>query len=177
MNAVRYGKSSFGGGGFVAPRSTGMQVMNEFGRPISILIADDDTSDRELTRAALADARLENEVHCVSHGEELLDFLLHRGIYADFFQAPRPGLILLDLRMPGMDGLAALAEIKRHGELARIPVVVLTGNCSDETRAACYALGANHFIPKPVTFESLVAMMKSLGRYWFAVCRQTSAVV
>jgi len=174
---LRQSGTLLSGGRLVARRNTGMQVMNEFGRPISILIADDDQGDRDLTQAALADARLQNDIFCVSHGEELLDFLLHRGAYTDFFQAPRPGLILLDLKMPGMDGLAALAEIKQHSELARIPVVVLTGNCSDETRAACYALGANHFIAKPVTFESLVAMMKSLGKYWFAVCRQTSAVV
>lgn len=161
----------------MARQHTGMRVMNEFGRPISILIADDDQGDRELTQAALADARLENDVYCVGHGQELLDFLFHRGVYTDYLQAPRPGLILLDLKMPGMDGLEVLAEIKKHTELARIPVVVLTGGCSDETRAACYALGANHFIPKPVTFESLVAMMKSLGRYWFAVCRQTTALV
>lgn len=160
----------------MARQRTGMQVMNEFGRPISILIADDDQGDRELTQAALADARLENDVYCVARGEELLDYLLHRGAYTNYLQAPRPGLILLDLKMPGMDGLEALAEFKMHPELARIPVVVLTGNCSDETRAACYALGVNHFIPKPVTFESLVAMMKSLGRYWFAVCRQTTAL-
>jgi CheY-like chemotaxis protein len=158
------------------PRGAGMQVMNEFGRPISILIADDDAEDRELTQAALADARLENDVFCVSSGEELLDFLLHRGEYQDFFQAPRPGLILLDLKMPGMDGLAALQEIKQNADLARIPVVILTGNSTEETRAACYALGANHFIPKPVTFESLILMMRSLGTYWFAVCRRTTAV-
>jgi CheY-like chemotaxis protein len=159
------------------PRGAGMQVMNEFGRPISILIADDDAEDRDLTQAALADARLENDVFCVSSGEELLDFLLHRGEYQDFFQAPRPGLILLDLKMPGMDGMAALQEIKQNADLARIPVVILTGNSTEETRAACYALGANHFIPKPVTFESLILMMRSLGTYWFAVCRRTTAVI
>jgi CheY-like chemotaxis protein len=158
-------------------RGAGMQVMNENGRPISILIADDDAEDRELTQAALADARLENDVYCVSSGPELLDYLLHRGEYTDFFQAPRPGLILLDLKMPGMDGMTVLEEIKRHPELARIPVVVLTGNSSDETRAACYELGASHFIPKPVTFESLILMMRSLGTYWFAVCRRTTAVL
>lgn len=158
------------------PRGAGMQVMNEFGRPISILIADDDAEDRDLTQAALADARLENDVFCVSSGEELFDFLLHRGEYQDFFQAPRPGLILLDLKMPGMDGLATLQEIKQNADLARIPVVILTGNSTEETRAACYSLGANHFIPKPVTFESLILMMRSLGAYWFAVCRRTTAV-
>lgn len=156
---------------------SGIQVMNENGRPISILIADDDAGDRELTQAALADARLENDVFCVSSGAELLDYLLHQGEYQDFFQAPRPGLILLDLKMPGIDGLAALTEIKRHPELSRIPVVVLTGNCSEEVRASCYALGASHFIPKPVTFESLIAMMRSLGTYWFAVCRRTTAAL
>ena len=156
-------------------RGAGMQVMNENGRPIAILIADDDAEDRELTQAALADARLENEVYCVSSGTELLDFLLHRGEYQDFFQAPRPGLILLDLKMPGEDGLAVLGEIKRHPELNRIPGVVLTGNGSEELRSSCYGLGASHFIPKPVTFESLIAMMRSLGTYWFAVCRRTTA--
>lgn len=154
-----------------------MKVMNESGRPISILIVDDDPEDRELTQAALADARIENDIHTVSDGQELLDYLLHQGDYQDYFQAPRPGLILLDLKMPGIDGLAALEEIKRRPDLSRIPVVVLTGSASDETRAACYALGASHFIAKPVTFESLIGMMRSLGKYWFAVTRRATAVI
>ncbi len=130
-----------------------------------------------MTQAALADARIENDIHTVDSGEELLDYLLHRGEHHDFFQAPRPGLILLDLKMPGLGGLAALEEIKRHPELSRIPVVVLTGSTCDETRAACYALGASHFIPKPVTFESLISMMRSLGKYWFAVTKRATAVL
>jgi CheY-like chemotaxis protein len=139
-------------------------------KPIAIVIADDDADDRMLARDALAEARLANDLFFVQDGEELLDFLRHRGRYADpAAAAPRPGLVLLDLNMPRMDGREALAEIKADPELRRIPVVVLTTSKAEEDILRTYDLGVNSFITKPVTFEGLVSVMKALGRHWFEI--------
>jgi len=136
---------------------------------IVILMADDDEDDRMLAREALAESRLANELYFVGDGEELLDFLHRRGAYADAQSAPRPGVILLDLNMPRMDGREALREIKADPQLRRIPVVVLTTSEAEEDILRSYELGANSFITKPVTFEGLVQVMQALGRYWFDI--------
>ncbi|MCZ7647997.1 MAG: response regulator [Planctomycetota bacterium] len=138
-------------------------------RPITILIADDDEDDRLLARDALTASRLANDVRFVEHGEELLDYLHRRGAYAKKGAAPRPGLILLDLNMPRMDGREALKAIKSDAELRRIPVVVLTTSKAEEDVYRSYDLGVNSFISKPVTFEGLVDLMKVLGQYWFEI--------
>ena len=138
-------------------------------RPITILLADDDEDDRLLARDALAESRLSNHLHMVSDGEELMDYLLRRGEYAEPAESPRPGLILLDLNMPKMDGREALKEIKSHPNLRQIPVVVLTTSQAEEDIYRTYDLGANSFITKPVMFESLVKVMKDLGNYWFEI--------
>jgi CheY-like chemotaxis protein len=141
----------------------------ETGKAITILLADDDADDRMLAREALEESRLANDLHFVEDGEELMDFLLHRGVYADPASSPRPGLILLDLNMPKMDGREALREIKGDPELRRIPVVVLTTSKAEEDIYRTYDLGVNSFITKPVTFEGLVAVMRGLGKYWFEI--------
>jgi CheY-like chemotaxis protein len=141
----------------------------ETGKAITILLADDDADDRMLAREALEESRLANDLHFVEDGEELMDFLLHRGAYADPASSPRPGLILLDLNMPKMDGREALREIKGDPELRRIPVVVLTTSKAEEDIYRTYDLGVNSFITKPVTFEGLVAVMRGLGKYWFEI--------
>jgi CheY-like chemotaxis protein len=138
-------------------------------KPITIVLADDDADDRMLAKDALQEARLANDLFFVPDGEELLDFLRHRGRYADPATAPRPGLILLDLNMPRMDGREALAEIKADPDLRRIPVVVLTTSKAEEDIYRTYDLGVNSFITKPVTFEGLVSVMKALGTYWFEI--------
>jgi len=132
-----------------------------------ILMADDDDDDRLLALDALAEARLEGDLHFVENGEELLDYLCHRGKYVQPASAPRPGLILLDLNMPRKDGREALREIKADPELRRIPIVVLTTSQADTDIGAIYELGANSFISKPFQFEALVAVMRVLGQYWF----------
>lgn len=132
-----------------------------------ILMADDDDDDRLLTRDAVAEAGLDGDLHFVQNGEELLDYLLHRGRYEAPAAAPRPGLILLDLNMPLKDGREALREIRADPELRRIPVVVLTTSKADTDIGAIYELGANSFISKPFQFEALVTVMKMLGQYWF----------
>ncbi len=136
---------------------------------VTILMADDDEDDCLLAREALAESRLANELHIVSDGEELMDYLYHRGLYTDGKMAPRPGLILLDLNMPKKDGREALREIKTDPNLKKIPVVVLTTSRAEEDIYRTYDLGANSFIIKPVTFASLVEVMKIIGKYWFEI--------
>ena len=138
-------------------------------RPITILLADDDPDDRMLARDALDESRLANDLHEVTDGEELLEYLRRQGKYADPASAPRPGLILLDLNMPRKDGREALREIKADPELRSIPVVVLTTSQAEEDIYRTYDLGVSSFITKPVSFEGLVAVMKALGRYWFEI--------
>lgn len=143
--------------------------MNTVRQPITILMADDDHEDREFAREALEAARLFNNFRTVEDGVELLDYLFRRGDYADPATSPRPGIILLDLKMPRMDGFEALGRIKAEPALARIPVVVLTTSGADEDIARSYDLGANSFIRKPVNFEGLVDAVRALGRYWFEI--------
>lgn len=143
--------------------------MSKQPKPITILLADDDSDDRMLAEDALAESRLANAVRYVEDGEELLDYLYHRGKYADPESAPRPGLILLDLNMPRKDGREALREIKADASLRRIPIVVLTTSKAEEDIYRTYDLGVNSFITKPVTFDGLVEVMKVLNRYWFEI--------
>lgn len=135
---------------------------------ITILMADDDADDRMLTRDALEESRLGNDLRFVEDGQELMDYLRREGSYANA-DAPRPGIILLDLNMPRKDGRQALQEIKADPELRRIPVVVLTTSKAEEDVLRTYDLGANSFITKPVTFEGLVEIIRALGNYWFRV--------
>ena len=131
-----------------------------------LLMAEDDSDDRLLVKDALSECSWHADLRFVSNGEELLDYLLRRGEFVNS-DAPRPGLILLDLNMPRKDGREVLREIKQHAELRRIPVVVLTTSRADTDIESIYALGANSFISKPVQFEQLVNLMKLLAQYWF----------
>src|ERR1044072_4427022 len=137
--------------------------------PITILMADDDADDRQLTSEALEDARLINDIRFVENGEELLDYLRRQGKYAPPAEAPRPGLILLDLNMPRKDGRTVLKEIKSDPDLRQIPVVVLTTSKADEDAYKSYDLGVNSYIVKPVTFEALVDILQTLEKYWFEI--------
>ncbi|MCH8206005.1 MAG: response regulator [Chloroflexi bacterium] len=132
-------------------------------------MAEDDPEDRLLAREALAQARLANDLRFVEDGEQLMDYLNHRGRYMDIADSPRPGLILLDLNMPKKDGREALREIKTDPQFRRIPVVVLTTSKAEEDIFRTYDLGANSFIVKPVSFQGLVEVMKTLRRYWFEI--------
>jgi CheY-like chemotaxis protein len=137
-------------------------------RPITILLADDDEDDRELTRDALQDSRLAEEMKFVVDGQDLIDYLRREGRYSESAgDSPRPGIILLDLNMPRKDGREALAEIKADDSLKEIPVVVLTTSRDEGDVQRTYALGANSFITKPVTFAGLVEVMRTWTRYWF----------
>lgn len=136
---------------------------------VTILMADDDEDDCMLAREALAESRLANQLHIVNDGEQLMDYLHHRGLYANKSSAPRPNLILLDLNMPKKDGREALREIKADPLLRKIPVVILTTSKAEEDVYSSYDLGANSFIIKPMTFTSLVEVMRTIGKYWFEI--------
>jgi CheY-like chemotaxis protein len=145
--------------------------MSEAGERVEILMADDDPDDRMMAARALHEYRLKNNIRFVEDGEELLDYLHHRGKYAAPASSPRPGLILLDLNMPRKDGREALAEIKGDPELRKIPVVVLTTSSAEEDVLRTYGLGVNSYITKPVTFQRLAEVMKALSIYWFEIVR------
>lgn len=143
--------------------------MNDRGRPIAILMAEDDPDDRLFCREALEQARLTNRVNYVEDGEELMDYLNGRGKYTDPETYPQPGLILLDLNMPRKDGREVLQELKSDPQLRHIPVVILTTSKAEEDILRSYDLGVSGYITKPVTFERLVDIMRVLGRYWFEI--------
>lgn len=153
-----------------------MTLTTDHRRQITILFAEDDPDDRMLTRDALEETRLENDLRFVEDGEELMDYLYRRGKHAEPRSSPRPGLILLDLNMPRKDGREALQEIKADPALRRIPVVVLTTSKAEEDIRHSYDLGANSFITKPGTFESLVSVMSTLGRYWVEIVELPDAM-
>ena len=136
---------------------------------VPILIADDDPEDRMLLQEALLECRLGNPLYFVEDGEQLLDFLKNRGRFSAPEAAPRPGLVLLDLNMPKVDGLEALEAMRADPELRHLPVVVLTTSNAHTDVRSCYELGVNSFITKPVTFDGLVEAVKVMGRYWFEV--------
>ena len=134
------------------------------GKPLIILMADDDEDDRLNTAEAFREHHLANDFHTVNDGEELLQFLRRQGKYSN---APRPGLILLDLNMPRKDGREALREIKGDPALRSIPVVILTTSREEEDILRTYDLGANSFVSKPVGFDSLVQLASTMTQYWF----------
>jgi len=136
---------------------------------IVILLAEDDPDDRLLTMRALERSRLRNAIYSVEDGEELMDYLYHRGAYTDPASAPRPGLILLDLNMPRKDGREALEEIKQDPALRRIPVVVLTTSEAEQDILSTYDLGVNAFVTKPITFEQLSKAIQIIGNFWFEI--------
>jgi CheY-like chemotaxis protein len=138
-------------------------------KPITILMADDDADDRQMTKEAFVESRLANDLRFVEDGVELLDYLYRRGKYAPPAEAPRPGLILLDLNMPKMDGREALKEIKRDPELRRIRVVVMTTSKAEEDVLRTYDLSAASYIAKPVTFAQLSEVIRALGKYWLEI--------
>ena len=138
-------------------------------KAITILVADDDVDDRLMIKDAFDENGVSNPLAFVNDGEELMDYLHRRGAYEHLRNAPLPGLILLDLNMPKKDGRSALKEIKADENLRRIPVVVLTTSKADEDIVRTYGLGVSSFITKPVTFEELSDVAKTLSHYWFEI--------
>lgn len=129
-------------------------------------MADDDADDRLLAQDAMQESRVLNELHFVEDGVQLLSYLRGDDEFSDRTLYPMPGLILLDLNMPKKDGREALGEIKADPRLRRIPVVILTTSKAEEDMVKGYDLGAASYITKPVTFDALVELMRTLGKYW-----------
>jgi CheY-like chemotaxis protein len=136
--------------------------------PVEILLVEDDPGDVLMTKEALADAKMANELHVVSNGEEALEFLFQQGQYAE---APRPGLILLDLNLPRVDGREVLAKIKDDELLRRIPVVVLTTSEAEEDILRSYDLHANAYVTKPVDFDAFVKVVRQVDDFYINVVR------
>lgn len=134
--------------------------------PPSILLVEDNPNDVELTLHAFEHHRLANRVEVARDGEEALDILLRRGEHAGRLQEPLPHLILLDIKMPKLDGLEVLRQIKQDESTQRIPVVALTSSRDSQDIDTAYRLGANSYIAKPVEFDRFIEVAGQLGLYW-----------
>jgi CheY-like chemotaxis protein len=131
-----------------------------------ILLVEDNESHAEVVIRSMSNQQLPNKIHHVADGEQALDYLFARGAYADPVQNPRPDLVLLDLRMPRVDGLEVLKIIKTTPSLLRIPVVILTSSDAEKDIATSYDYHANSYLVKPFNFNSFTNLMKDLGTYW-----------
>ncbi len=144
-------------------------------KSVLILIADDDEDDRMFTKEAFEENYLLNEIRFVNDGVELIDYLKRRDKFTNPADSPRPGIILLDLNMPKMDGREALKEIKSDPLLRSIPVVVLTTSKAEQDVLQTYDLGVNCFITKPVAFSDFIEVTRMLGHYWFDIVQLPNA--
>jgi len=134
-----------------------------------VLYAEDDDDQILLIQEAFKKSQSDIQIRQVRDGEELMDYLLHRGAFTNPASAPRPDVVLLDLNMPKKDGREALNEIKGHALLRHIPVVVLTTSRAEDDIIRCYELGANSYIRKPLNFIKLIEILKAFSEYWFRV--------
>ena len=141
--------------------------MNE--RPAHILLVEDNRMDVELTLDAFREARLLNTVHVAPNGQDALDYLFGRGRYADRATYPMPNLVLLDLKLPGIDGFDVLREVKSTPILKRLPVIVLTSSREEGDRALTYDIGANSYIVKPVSFGGFLDVIRQIEGYWISL--------
>jgi two-component system, response regulator len=135
----------------------------------TILLVEDSPEDYEVTVRAFHKANLLNPVFRCQDGEEALDYLHRRGRYVDPTSAPRPGLVLLDLNLPGTDGRQVLAQIKSDAQLRTIPVIVLTTSADERDIESCYRAGANSYVQKPVSLDAFLRSVQLLKSYWFEV--------
>jgi CheY-like chemotaxis protein len=137
-------------------------------KPIEILLVEDSPSDADLTIETLSDSKILNNLHVVEDGIEALSFLRREGQY---FKAPRPDLILLDLNLPRKDGREVLSEIKADSELSSIPVVVLTTSAAEEDVVRSYQLHANCYVTKPVGLDEFISIVKLIETFWLAAVK------
>ncbi|HEY9557380.1 MAG TPA: response regulator [Acidimicrobiales bacterium] len=135
-------------------------------KPIEVLLVEDDPGDVLITREALAESKVTNELHVVTNGEDALRFLRREGPFED---APRPGLILLDLNLPRVDGREVLAVVKADADLRRIPVVVLTTSQAEEDILRTYDLHANAYVSKPVDFDAFLEVIRQIDNFYISV--------
>jgi two-component system, chemotaxis family, response regulator Rcp1 len=143
-----------------------MNTGTELGRPIEILLIEDNPGDADIAREGLASSKVKNKLHVVADGEEAMAFLRQTGKYE---RVPRPDLILLDLNLPRKDGREVLAEVKFDNELRHIPVVVLTSSEKEEDIIKSYQLYANCYITKPLKFTEFVKVVNSIESFWFTI--------
>ena len=137
---------------------------------VPVLLVEDDPEDVEITQRAFEKARITNPLYVVRDGQEAMEFLRHTGRYADAGQdAPKPGLILLDLNLPRLDGREVLKLIKEDADLHRIPIVVLTTSSEEADVLSCYDNGANTYISKPVEFDNFLQAVVTIGQYWLCL--------
>ena len=134
-----------------------------------ILLVEDNIMDVTLTLDAFKEAKLMNKINVAHDGEEALDYLLGRDKFSDRGLYPLPSLILLDLKMPGIDGFEVLRQIKNTEKLKRIPVVILTSSKEVGDRTLSYDIGANSYLLKPVAFNGFVDVVKKIDDYWFTL--------
>ncbi len=142
------------------------------GEPLIILLVEDNPDHAELVARSFREHRVANQIHHVIDGEAALDYLFRRGEYADPESSPHPHVILLDLRLPKIDGLQVLQEIKIDEKLCCIPVVVLTTSEAENDMARAYEHHANSYLVKPVDFGKFTELMDDLGFYWLGWNRQ-----
>lgn len=138
-------------------------------RPQTLLVVEDSDDDYLATTRAFRKAGLANPVQRCTNGDQALDYLLRRGDYADAAKSPRPGVILLDLNLPGTDGREVLRVLKQDPQLHTIPVIVLTTSDAPQDIERCYEYGANSYVQKPVDLQGFVVAMTRLKEYWFEV--------
>jgi CheY-like chemotaxis protein len=138
------------------------------GEPLNILLVEDDASHAELVIEGLREHRVANSIFHVTNGKDALDYLFRENEYSDPEGSPRPHIVLLDLRLPKVDGLEVLKRIKEAELLHSIPVVVLTSSDADRDIQRAYELNANSYIMKPVNFLDFTKMLETLGYYWLA---------
>jgi CheY-like chemotaxis protein len=134
--------------------------------PVEILLVEDDPGDVLITREAIESSKVANRLSVVSNGEEALQFLQRQEPFAD---APRPGLILLDLNLPRLDGREVLARVKADPDLRRIPVVVLTTSSSDDDIVRSYDLHANAYVTKPVDFDQFMSVVRQIDHFFVSI--------
>jgi two-component system response regulator len=135
----------------------------------TILLVEDNIDDYEATARSFKEAHLDNPINWCKSGKEALEYLKREGKYANAPDSSRPGLILLDLNMPGIDGRKTLELVKQDQELRKIPIVILTTSSDEKDVEQCYKLGASTYIQKPVDFEGLVDAISRIKDYWFGI--------
>lgn len=138
------------------------------GEPFLILLVEDDPAHAEIVRRNLEDLRVANRIVHVTDGQAALDYLFRRGGWTDPEASPRPGMVLLDLRLPKVDGMEVLATVKADPDLKSIPVVILTTSSTEADKARAYACQANSYLVKPVELHQFTELMRTFGYYWLA---------
>lgn len=138
-------------------------------KPAHILLVEDSRMDIELTLDAFREARLSNTIYVVQNGRDALDYLFGRGIYGDRQLYPMPNIILLDIKLPGIDGFEVLRQVKSTPLLKRLPVIVLTSSKEEGDRALSYDIGANSYLVKPVSFEGFMHVVQQIEGYWLTL--------